>query len=152
MNGFFIFVFIVFFVVPILKNIFGGGKQKGKKTNNYGKTHTQIKRQVNNHGHSGAKNRAHNQLHSGDNSSVFPKGHQEHVRARDIRDTQKFKIMEKTMHSRNNRGVIQAGNKSLEGWGARGDKEIISLSNVVKFAVLAAIAYAVVLRFFPEVL
>lgn len=157
MNGFFIFVFIVFFVVPLLKNIFGGGDKKGKKPNNYGKTHNQVQNgqirdKTNNHGHSTAKKRTHNQLHSRDNSSVFPKEHQEHVRARDIRDTQKFKVMEKTIHSRKNRGVIQASNKSSSDWGSRGDKEILSLTNIVKLVIVAAIAYAVVQRFFPEIL
>lgn len=152
MNGFFIFVFIVFFVVPLLKNIFGGGDKKGKKPNNYGKTHNQIRNKTNNHGHSTAKKRAHNQLHNRDNSTVFPKEHQAHVRARDIRDTQKFKVMENTIHNRKNRGVIKAGNKSSTGWGSRGDKEIISFTNIVKLVMVLAIAYVVMQRFFPDVL
>lgn len=152
MNGFLTFIFIIFFVVPILKNIFGGGAKTGKKASKYGQSHAQIKKQIQNHGHSGVKKQTHNRMHSNDGSSVFPADHQNRVQARDIRDTQKFKTMEKTMHSRKNRGVVKTGNKSRADWGARGDKEFFSLSNVLKLIVLVAIAYAVAHRFFPEIL
>ena len=147
MDIIFIIVFIVIFVLPwINKAKKKSGKSKRRpvpKNNNWGQSHQQIK---NKYGHSGASNTAHKRLHSSDASSAFPKGHNENVKARDIRDAIENRKMEQTIHNRKNVGIIRAGNKGRSDWGSRGDKTSFTGLFVVLILVavlfyLATIAY-----------
>ncbi len=168
MGNFVFFLFFIFFVLPILKGVFGGGKgAKGKKTP------AQIRRELeakmarsgqkvlnkqsnpwevkNKHGHSGARQRTHKTMHSRDgDNDVFPEEHLEHVRKRDIRDRAERARMEKTIHRSENNAIRQTGNKSVDGWGVRGEK---GGGGALVFLALAALAaYFVISNYFPDLL
>ena len=94
MGGFIFFVFLVLFVLPIIKaaiknsNNLNAPNRREKPKSAWGQTHGQIKAQL------------HKQLHSQDNADVFPEEHQARVRERDKRDRQEFKKMESTIRVR----------------------------------------------------
>jgi len=156
----------------MIKGILGG--KKGAKGAKGGKTADRIRRELaarakaqsnaqnnapknpwqqkNKHGHSGARQRTHTTLHSRDgNKDVFPEEHQEHVRKRSIRDRAERARMESTIHRSENNAIRQTGNKSVDGWGMRGDNN----SGVGVFLILilgALAAFFVISNYFPELL
>ena len=138
MNWFFVLIFIVFFVLPFTKKMFAGGKTNTKSSKNWGQTHEQIQKK---YGHSGATNRAHKNLHSRDDSQVFPESHQARVRARDKRDQAKNRKMEAVLHGKNNRGIIKASNKGRSDWGERASSS--PLKGLIALLILGLIAYSV---------
>ena len=145
--SFFIIIFVLFFLIPWATK--ANNKKTSKKMkraaqlkqNTWGQTHTQIQKK---HGHSGASNTAHKRLHNRDTSNAFPKGHQEHVRKRDLRDVRENSKMEQTIHSRKNVGIIRAGNKGRSDWGARGDKG--SLGFWIGLIFVIAVAYFILTK------
>ncbi len=139
--SFFIIIFVLFFLIPWATKANKKSSKKIKRAaqitqKTWGQTHTQIQDK---YGHSGARNTAHKRLHNRDASSAFPKGHQEHVRKRDLRDVRENSKMEQTIHSRKNVGIIRAGNKGRSDWGARGDKG--SLRFWIGLIFVVALAY-----------
>lgn len=146
MDGFFIFFVLVFFVLPaIFKSMNKNGKSSSRKrrpsrTNKWGQSHGQIKAQL------------HKQLHSRDSADVFPEEHQAHVAARDQRDIQEFRKIEKAIHGRNNKAMTKVGNKSRTDWGVRGESGLTSSKAIVTLILLVLLAHFIVAGFFPTLL
>ncbi|PHR94367.1 MAG: hypothetical protein COA69_01870 [Robiginitomaculum sp.] len=156
MGNFFVFMLVMFFAGPFLKKLFGGAnptpKPAPRRRNNFGKTHAQIvnntyTKTTNAYGHSNAKRRNHMRMHSKDKSTVFPEEHQAKVQARDLRDAQENRKIEKAIHGRTNFGIVRASNKSREDWGVRGETGVGSFKGLVTLMVLAVVGYLLVSRF-----
>lgn len=146
MDGFIFILIFIFVIVPVFKNIVGGKSTKKpaprpdtksnagsgqknwaqvqkllqeqiqaqNKNTNFGKRDTQ--------GHSGARKQARERLRSGkSNSDAFPESHMARVRKRDQRDRSERNRIEAMLHSKQNRSITRDGNKSIDGWGKRGD-------------------------------
>ena len=146
MGGFIFFVFLVLFVLPIIKeaiknsNNLNAPNRREKPKSAWGQTHGQIKAQL------------HKQLHSQDNADVFPEEHQARVRERDKRDRQEFKKMESTIHGRRNRAMTKVGNKSRHDWGTRGESELTSWKTIMTVILLVLLAHFIIAGFFPELI
>ena len=147
MDGFIFFIFLIFFVFPFLKKISSASKKTGanykqfsKKMNSWGMDHGQVKQ------------RRHEQLHSQDNSQVFPEDHAARVRARDKRDRKEFMRMETNIHSRVNKAMTKVSNKSQSGWGSKGESGLTSSKAVLIVFLLLVLAYLIISAFAPDLL
>lgn len=148
MSGFVFFAIIIFVVIPIIKNIAGGtpakkpasrtrsssGSNSGSGQKNWTQVQKLLQEQMraqnkntnfgkkDKHGHSGARRNTHNRMHSGDGDTrVFTESHQARVKKRDTRDRSERNRIEAMLHSKKNRSIVREGNKSIDGWGKRGD-------------------------------
>lgn len=147
MDGLIFFIFLIFFVFPFLKKINSATKKSGKtykdfskKMNTWGLDHGQVKQ------------KRHEQLHSQNNSDVFPEDHAERVRARDKRDRKEFRRMETNIHSRVNRAMTKVSNKSQTGWGSKGESGMTSSKTVMIAFLLLLLVYLIISAFAPELL
>jgi hypothetical protein len=152
MNGLIFFLFLIFFVFPILKNISKTTK-KTKSKSKYQviaeKLQQEARQRMEQGGHDGTRRRKHQQLHKNDGSDVFPDEHLEHVQARDRRDRQEYRKMEATIHGKKNRAMTKVANKSRTDWGTRGDSGLTSSRGIMIFVLLLALVYFIILAFFP---
>jgi len=173
MGGFIFFLFLIFFVIPAIKNAAGGGKSaKGNKKRQNARRELAAKMaaarqtaqnkqknpwggqsgQKNKHGHSDDRQRTHENLHRRDsNEDVFPAEHLMHVTMRQKRDKAERARMEETIHHSENKAIKRTGNKGVDNWGARGD----GIGNGGGFVVLvlgALAAYFVISNYYPDML
>jgi len=148
MDLFFIAIFVIFFVIPVIKR--ANNKKAARKfkraqktrANTWGKTHDQIaKTGTDQHGHSDAKARLRQRLRQQSGSGAFPKDHKIREQRRTMSDRLKNQKMEAAMHGKKNRAITKAGNKGRDDWGVRG--EDMSATGLVIVVVLGAIAYFV---------
>ncbi len=138
MNGFIFFLIFFFVIVPILKSINKSGKtktaqptpaqkrQKAALDQQLAEINAQVQRKpsLNTHGHSNARARVERDLHAGDtDKNVFTPEHAQKVKARERHDQAMRRGIEAALHSKNNTTIIRYGNKGMDGWGVRGDKQ-----------------------------
>lgn len=151
MDGFIFIIFLLFFVFPILKKINKAARKPAKKptskyrnlpkkSNPWGVDHGQVRQE------------RHQQLHSQDNSQVFPEEHAERVRVRDKRDRKEHRRMETNIHSRDNNAMSRVSNKSRLDWGARGESGMTSSKGVAIFFLLLLLTYFIIAAVAPELL
>ncbi len=139
MDGF-VFILIFFFVIlPIVKSLSKSANKASKRKNRASErsprprldqqlaqinARIQQSRGRDTYGHSNARNRVERELHAGDtDTNVFTPEHAQKVKARERHDRAMRKQIEAALHSKKNRAIIRDGNKGINGWGERGDRQ-----------------------------